>query len=163
MFKNLKFLGAGRETAPDEFRQMARAVRAADPERLSPAARATILSEATRAGASPRPFSALFPPTLRAVTAAGLPVAAGLLLAAVIGRAPVEAPGAPERGAPAAVVQVAKVGDEVRFTIANGRRSHHVYRSEAPDRFEGRGFRVTDGAYADRLDDGSTLVFYRIE
>jgi hypothetical protein len=71
--------------------------------------------------------------------------------------------GLPGTGRPA-VVQVAKVGDRVEFTIANGGRSHYVYRSSAPDRFDHKkGVRVTGGAYAERLDDGPSIVFYRID
>jgi hypothetical protein len=50
------------------------------------------------------------------------------------------------------------------FSIANGRSEHRVAKSGRPDRFE-RGDRVDPdaGAFVDRLDAGSRIVFYRID
>jgi hypothetical protein len=52
----------------------------------------------------------------------------------------------------------------VEFRLSNGRRSHYVSRSVAPDRFESsQRVRIEGGSYADDLEDSADLVFYRIE
>jgi hypothetical protein len=61
-------------------------------------------------------------------------------------------------------VRATKSGDEIVFTIANGRRAHKVYKSSVPNNFDPQsGVVVRDGAFRDAMDDGSGLVFYRID
>lgn len=131
---------------------------------LSDAARTRILAEAVRPEAA-RPFWApLFAPTSRLLVAGGLPLALAAALLVLVDRSVVEPPVDGVAAPRTAVVTVAKVGNSVQFTIANGQNSHYVYRSTAPDRFEtDEGVAVVDGSYADRLEDGSALVFYRID
>jgi hypothetical protein len=152
MFKNFSFSWSNRSSECDDLGRLARGARMVEPERLSPA---------TRVDCSRRSFAALFTPTLRTVTAAGLPIVAAVLLASAVGRSWVDPQGSAHGSG--AQVSVAKVGSEVRFTIANGSRRHFVYRSEVPHRFEGQGHRVRQGSYTERLDDEAALVFYRID
>jgi hypothetical protein len=61
-------------------------------------------------------------------------------------------------------VRAHKTGDEVVFTIANGQASHVIYKSNVPNKFDASsGVRVRNGTYRDSADDGSGLVFYRID
>jgi hypothetical protein len=102
----------------------------------------------------------LFVPTRRLAAAWALPLA----LAGVLFLALPEALGPREAGAAPTTVHVSKDGDRVLFTIANGGRSHQVFRSTSPDRFDrDDAVRVTGGAFVDRLDDAHAVVFYRIE
>lgn len=160
----------GRETDDAGLDELLREERriASEVERvrgLSDAARARILSEVTRPTPQKPFWPPLFAPTTRLLVAGGLPLILAVAMIALVersaGTAPVEALGlAPSP----ATVQVAKVGGRVEFTISNGQRSHFVSRSTVPDRFDAsRRVRMTDGAYADNLDDGTALVFYRID
>jgi len=132
-------------------------------ETLGPATRAAILRSTRDRGERPT-LAALFLPTRRLVWAAGLPaLALGLALAALLGVEGLPAPGLREP----ARIEVSRVGDEVVFQIANGKRLHRVYRSElaadtaAPGQEEA--FAVTAGTFRDRLHSGSDLVFYRVD
>jgi len=61
-------------------------------------------------------------------------------------------------------VRAAKNGDEVVFTIANGGRAHRVFKSSVPTNFDpSTAVTVRDGSFRDSADDGSDLVFYRID
>lgn len=147
----------------DDLEQALAAVRRearAGAPRLSGAARSRILTEVARQAATRPLWPGLFAPPSRLWLASGLPVLLAAALFAVVHRPVVEAPPLPS-GAPASVL-AAKVGDRVEFTIANGHRSHRVYRSTAPDGFR-EGVKVTDGSYAERLDDGSSIVYFRID
>ncbi len=61
-------------------------------------------------------------------------------------------------------VAASKAGAEVVFSITNGDRGHAVYKSNAPNSFD-RSARlpVRNGSFRDSMDDGSGLVFYRID
>jgi hypothetical protein len=62
-------------------------------------------------------------------------------------------------------VDAHKDGADVVFVIANGQRSHRVYKSNDPKDFgpDAR-FAETRGTFRDRLaNGGSDVVFYRIE
>ena len=64
----------------------------------------------------------------------------------------------------AAQVRVAKHGDRVVFTIANGDRAHSVYESTDPNRFDSSGrLSTTAGSFVIRADEGADLVFYKID
>lgn len=162
--KNLKNLfspEAGRSAELEEAIREARGEAARKEDRFSAAARARIVAEVSRGGAAPESWPAVFAPQGRLVLAGGLPLVLAGALLVLMDRSGIDRPPVAN---PETVVQVAKVGDRVEFTIRNGRKGHYVYRSTAPDRFDGRdGVRVTDGSYVERLADGSALVFYRIE
>jgi hypothetical protein len=96
--------------------------------------------------------------------AGGLPLALAVALIGLMDRSGGGSVGSPRLTLSPPSVQVAKVGDRIELTVSNGKRSHFVSRSTAPDRFDSsQRVRITDGAYADNLEDGSSLVFYRIE
>lgn len=57
-----------------------------------------------------------------------------------------------------------KNGDEVVFTIADGRGPHTVVKSTDPTRFNPAAAASTDGGrYTDQANNGPVLVFYRID
>lgn len=126
---------------------------------LSPAARAKILRaayESRSEAAAYRPLLGLIP---RKLLAGAFPVLAAAVVVLFL---------ADRGGDPAnarhLTVRAAKTGDEVVFTIANGHSSHVVYKSSQPNRFDpATGVSVRDGAFRDTTDDGSGLVFYRID
>jgi hypothetical protein len=88
-------------------------------------------------------------------------VPAALVLFALVGMWPTEG----EAPLPVAgTVQVAKVGDQVVFTIDNGGQPHRIQKSDRPDRFDGSATLVQgNGGFADRLESDSEIVFYRID
>ncbi len=137
-----------------------RASRDGDVERLSGTARQAVLRRATAAREPLRPLRRLFLPWGQMALAGALPV----LLAAVTALAWVS--GIP-RKAPHVVdsrIEVSKVGDQVVFTIANGRTDHQVVKSARPDEFDPAGAApVSDGSFSDALHSGADLVFYRID
>jgi hypothetical protein len=119
-------------------------------------ARERILVSALQPGRKPSHLPALFTPRRWLAAAGVLPfiLAAGLL--AVLG------PGNGQESAP--TVRATKQGDKVVFIIANGKSSHYVYKSTSPDSFDpSAGVRVTGGEYEDRVEEGASLVFYRID
>lgn len=61
-------------------------------------------------------------------------------------------------------IEAHKDGGQVVFRIANGARTHRVARSADPaDLGGGDVFETSNGAFRDRLDSGSAIVFYRID
>lgn len=130
-------------------------------EHFSPAARDRILQAAFEG--RPAPLATRLPfrgaPRRFAGGLLSLAAAAALLLAVVL----VDRGGAPG-GSGAVRVLASKTDGEVVFTIANGKRAHTVYKSNDPSEF-GSSSRipVRDGAFRDVVDDGSGLVFYRID
>ena len=167
MLKNLIFMnrarGAG--TAPVASQeQLDRAIAelrtSIEPAqgRLSEGLRDKILEVSLRPGEEIRPMSSLFLPTQKLALAGGLPLAlsAALLFVFAYLRTP---PVAPLVG-----VQATKQGDQVILTIADGGRSHIVYKSNIPVHFErGRGIRIENGSFSDLATGGPDVVFYRIE
>ena len=128
-------------------------------ESLSPGARARIVDQASAAPTGLTHLSPVFFPWAR--TAAVSAVPAALLLFALVGLWPasVEPPGTVP-----GTVEVAKVGDEVVFTIANGGQPHTIQKSHRPDRFDGSATVVNgEDSFVDRLESGSKIVFYRID
>jgi hypothetical protein len=126
---------------------------------LSAAARGTILRAAHDDSARSGAFAPLFFP-VRLVIAAGL-VPAILVTAGVLLSVPKMNDAARPGGQG---VQVAKLGDEVVFTFANGKRSHVVTKSTAPDRFDrSKAIQVRDNRFVDSATAGPNLVFYRID
>ena len=148
----------------DPGENLARAIEAcrtskeAEP-RLSEAARGKILQAALDDTARPGPFAPLFFP-VRLMVAAGLVpavlVTVGVLLSVPkIANAPLPA---------GQDVQVAKLGEQVVFTFANGNRAHVVTKSAAPDRFDrSKAIQVKDNRFVDSATAGPNLVFYRID
>lgn len=64
----------------------------------------------------------------------------------------------------AGIVRVEKSGDQVIFTIANGKKTHTVLRSSDPARFDaGSARRVVGGRFEDPVAGESGIVFYRVE
>ncbi len=167
LLKNLKNLFSP-ETSPcaelEEAIREARREAVRKEERFSGAARARILAEVARGGPSRESWPPLFAPQARLVLAGGLPLVLAGALLLMMDRSGIDRSPAVANPLSETVVDVAKVGNRVEFTIRNGKTGHFVYRSTTPDRFDGRGaVRVTDGSYAETLADGSALVFYRID
>jgi len=101
---------------------------------------------------------ALFPPVWRLALAGALPVAAVVTVALWTATRPVH------EGAATASLHVTKIEDRVVFWIDNGQRQHVVVRSQRPDRFDATGAEpLIDASFAERLDAGPALVFYRID
>jgi len=128
-------------------------------DRLPDEARAEIVRAATRPDRESPRLPQLFVPWGRwaTVAAALLPAA---ILAGVLGWPTMEPPQPVEPG----TLKVSKKGDQVVFTIANGDREHRVQVSDRPDRFDRSGeVRLAGGEYVDQLEQGSSIVFYRID
>lgn len=130
---------------------------AAGRDSLSGAARTRILEAAMAPAGNPVSPASLFVPARRLVMAGTLPVVLGAALALLLGRAgSYPGPTGPQ-------VVVAKRDGHVVFTLANGGRHHTICRSTVPDRFDcDRGVPVK-GAYAEPVDSGSTITYYRID
>ena len=127
-------------------------------ERLSEGFRGRILEASQRPGYEIRPMPSLFLPTKRLALAGGLPLAlsAALLVVFAYLRTPTISP--------VVGVQAAKQGDQVIFTIANGGKSHTVYKSNIPVHFErGSRIRIENGSFSDLATGGPDIVFYQIE
>lgn len=138
------------------------ACREAEPtraERLCAGARARLLSELRSDSPSHRRWRmALFPPVWRLALAGALPVAAVVTVVLWTAPRPVQ------EGVATASLHVTKVEDQVVFWIDNGGRHHVVVRSERADRFDAsRAEPLIDASYADHLDAGPKVVFYRID
>ena len=139
--------------------QAVRALRqAGGPEALSDDARAAILRQSTApapASAIRGPLAVLFPSSWRMVLAGALPLALALTVAGLASRSRHAV--VPE---PAEVV-VLKSGGRVIFEVPKGAT---VTKSTLPFAYEiGSEVRVANGRYADRIQGGPSLVFYRIE
>ena len=129
-------------------------------ETLSEEAKRSVLGDLRKPGPAPAPLAALFTPIYRMALAGGLPVA---LIVGFLAWTTIDRDSTADRHDPASV-QVAKVGDRVVFTIANGGRDHVIVRSQRADRFDPSGAAsVTTGSFVDRLDSGPDVVFYRID
>jgi len=128
-------------------------------ESLSDDSRARIAAGVLGRHGSTEPLPALFTPARSLVLAATLPLLlAGGLLSVMHRGLDTATP------LPTTSVMAVKQGDQVVFRIANGKRSHTVYRSTSPDRFDAAsGVRVDDGSYTDTVEDESSLIFYRID
>ena len=93
------------------------------------------------------------------VLGGAVPVAVAVLLVLVFAERTGE-----RNGAGHVRVTAAKTGAEVVFSIRNGHRAHAVYKSSFPNSFEGSArLPVRNGSFRDSMDDGSGLVFYRID
>jgi len=125
-------------------------------EGFSPAARAEMFRRVTEGGPEVASTSTLFPPVRRWVLACGIPLVLTLGLAWLGQRT----------GEPARVqIRAAKQGEDVVFTIADGRGVHRVVRSESPTQFDTEiAVRVRNGgSFRDNAETGGDLVFYRID
>jgi len=146
-------------TSPTRLDRLVGAARAASHDRLSAETRDRVINQALRQSTEDEALPALFTPTRRLVVAGVLPLL--LAVALVIGIGPQNGSIVPSGSTS---VEVSKKGDQVLFTIANGKRVHRVVRSSEPNRFDGAsGVSVTDGAYSEGLSDNQDLVFYRID
>ncbi|ANM28916.1 hypothetical protein ABI59_03785 [Acidobacteria bacterium Mor1] len=142
--------------------QAIRAARAPREERLSGDARASIVAAAAQGRLETRPAQPLFRPFWQVLGAAVAPVALGVALLVSLGPTGSMLGNQPGPGSDAIQVHALKVGDRVVFTIDNGAEEHTVNRSEDPTRFDpASAVKVTD-SYAEKLENGSNLVFYRI-
>jgi hypothetical protein len=102
----------------------------------------------------------LFVPAWKRALSAAAPL---LLVALLLGPqfVSVQSPTAP---AEVTRVEATKSGGEVVFMIANGDSVHHVYKSNDINMLESVEITVvTQGAFRDRLESDSDLVFYRID
>lgn len=100
----------------------------------------------------------LFVPAFRLAVAACAPVVVAAAVGAVVF---LNRSGS---GEGAAALRAQKVGDQVVFTIANGKSVHYVYRSTDPGRFDpSSAVRVEGGQFAERATNSPGIVFYRIE
>ena len=111
-----------------------------------------------------RRLEALFSPLARWAAFGAVPVVASAVVASwLLFAGPGAVPTAPEIADVS--VSALKVGDRVVFTIGNGGRSHRVVRTSSPASISGPGetMAVEDGTFSDCLQDGSDLVFYRID
>ena len=126
-------------------------------ERLSPSARSRILADLGRETAQ-RPLAALFVPRSRLALAGLLPI----LLAGALFLVQNGAWGPSKDGSG---IQVSKDGDQVIFTIANGKAYHDVTRSLVPDHFDAsRAVQVAQGGrFVDSLESDARLIFYKID
>ena len=126
---------------------------------LSPATRGEILRTALESRpekASYRPLLGIIP---RRILSGAIPALALGAVLVLVG----ERMGGGSHARPLSI-RAAKNGDDVVFTIANGGRPHRVLKSTVPTRFDPTtAVTVRDGAYRDATDDGSGLVFYRID
>ena len=126
-------------------------------QRLSPGARSRILANLDRAEAA-RPLADLFVPRGRVALAGLVPVLlAGALFFAQFGL--LDSSGGRDG------IRVSKHGDQVVFTIANGKDYHDVTRSLVPDRFDtSHAVQVAHGErFVDSLESDARLIFYRID
>jgi hypothetical protein len=127
-------------------------------ETLTREARGRILSGAFESLSESHAPAPLFSPVPRRIVAGTLPAVLALVVVAVFA----DRVGDPVR--PASKLRVGKAGDEVVFTIANGGTPHRVYKSSLPNNFHGAELIVVeDGAFRDRVQNGSDLTFYRID
>jgi hypothetical protein len=127
-------------------------------ETLSPAARAKLFTRVTSPASAPFGTTTLFPPVRRWALGAGIPLVLTVGLAWLGGRV--------DRPEPVGVrIEAAKQGDDVVFTIADGRRVHQVRKSDNPTEFErAAAVRIRNGgSYRDGAEAGGDLVFYRID
>ena len=148
-------------TLDAEIRDWVDAERMAPDARLSAQTRSRILGQARRSPVRRARLTALFAPTGRLALAAGLPA---LVLSISLGMLLI--PGAPRKASsdPGITIEATKQGDEVVFLIANGNRTHRVYRSSSPTgQSSGSAYATARGSFRDRLDSGGELLFYRID
>ena len=107
------------------------------------------------------PFADLFLPARRLALAGVVPA---LALAAALGLLVQPAMQGSGLEAGQGRLEATKIGGEVVFVLANGDRSHNVYRSTDPKGFGVEPAFVTeDGSFSDSLSSGPDLVFYRID
>jgi len=139
--------------------------RAAEParERLSGATRTRILANAReRTPGRSRVLAPLFLPAGRLALGAALPIVALTLLLGTLMRPGVEFNGFPDP-AHAPRVEATKASGEVLFVIANGNSRHRVTRSSVPNGAAESMFTTAEGSFRVKIDDGSDVVFYRID
>ena len=125
-------------------------------EFLSEASRATIFEDARRPIRVFESWARLFPqprPLLIGVSFS-LVLMLALLFAQPYSIAPGQHP---------AKILASKDGGNVVFTVTNGRRDHHVYKSTDPARFGVKEVPESGGRFSDQADNGIELVFYRVE
>lgn len=132
-------------------------------ERLSPGARANVRALARRASDDPadraleRPLARLFLPAGRISVIAAVPA---LVLAFSLGW--LLNSGAPRDEVVS--IETSKTDGQAVFDIANGGRTHRVYRStSARDLGQADLFATVEGGFSDSLTGDETLVFYRID
>jgi len=130
----------------------------AQADALSDGVRRNILREAMASG-----DSAPVPVGVRSAAwrllGAALPMAAAVLLVLVFADRVGD-----RQGSGQIRVIAEKAGAEVVFSIKNGHRAHSVLKSSTPSSFEASSrIPVRNGSFRDSMDDGSGLVFYRID
>lgn len=126
---------------------------------LTPAGRDRVLRGALESSSwVEKSLASLFFPRTWLVTAGVLPA----LLVAVVSVVALR-PGAGVDPADANVL-VTKVGDQVVFRIENGGMPHTVTKSSSPVDFDSAdAVKVRNGAFVDRAEDDTNLVFYKID
>jgi len=160
-----KSRGAGNAEL-DQAIQAMRRVAEQRPPSLSASSRATVLAavHGTREiGTSGLLGGSVFAARTRLLAAGALPVLLGVGLLVLL-NGPVPPP--PRDAAPPAPYRVSatKQGAQVQFKIVNGGGPHRVLRSTSPATFESSSaIHLEEGAFTDRIEDASGLVFYRIE
>jgi hypothetical protein len=128
------------------------------PERLSSSGRTELFNKVSAPGSAVFGTATLFPPIRRWALAAGIPLVLTIGLAWVGARVGEPTPSGVR-------IEAAKQGEEVVFTIADGRRVHQVRKSESPTEFDQAAtVRIRNGgSFRDGADTGGDLVFYRID
>jgi hypothetical protein len=97
---------------------------------------------------------------MRWLAVAGVVPVVLMVIASIL---PLPREGAVSRRGPA-FVGAQKVGDDVVFTIVDGRARHSVVKSTDPARFNhGASQSVNKGRYLDRVNSGPVVVYYRID
>jgi hypothetical protein len=135
------------------------AARSAPAGGLSDRCRAAILAATLDRPARPERLVPLFFPA-RQLIVAGLVPAMLVTVGVLMSR-----PESGEAGGHAAPeIRVAKQGQEIVFTIADGIGPHRVYKSTDPDRFDRSGaIPVRNNRFVDSAAAGPDLIFYRID
>lgn len=129
-------------------------------ERLSTVGRERIINDALRSERPQSALPALFAPARRLWLAGVLPLALAMLFVTGLERGGAVAPDSPIEP----VLRVSKMGDRIQFDLQNGEKTHTMVRSTDPRRIDApQGLEMKNGSYAERLQDGSALVFYRID
>jgi len=131
-------------------------------ERLSGPTRDRILRESLRAQVAEPVLGRLFLPARQWLVGATVPVALAMVLGLGFwfrAAGPTTGPLGPS----VASVEVQRQGDEVVFIIDNGGTPHRVTRSTDPRGLDAEPVPGRGQVFRDRIDAGSSIMYYRID
>ena len=128
-------------------------------ERLSPGARDRLWARVREGVAPADRLHPLFAPVRRWVLAGAVPA---LVVLALLLPLAWRSGTVPERHEGPTIL-ASRIGDSVVFTIANGNRTHRVYRSATPDRFDLESPIVVGDRYVEPSQGDLDLVFYKVD